>query len=157
MDPLFTEEQLNRMSREDILSLVKAMQAQYQKQETKIRVLEEKTKELEFLNAMLSDRLTLAQRRQFGASSEKYADGYVQLTLFNEAEQEADPDAPEPDMEEIHPSSYKRRKHSGKKEEDLSSFETTEVVEYKLAGADRYCPECGTKYKVVTKETVKRL
>ena len=155
MDPLFTEEQLNRMSREDILSLVKAMQAQYQKQETKIRVLEEKTKELEFLNAMLSDRLTLAQRRQFGASSEKYADGYVQLTLFNEAEQEADPDAPEPDMEEIHPSSYKRRKHSGKKEEDLSSFETTEVVEYKLAGADRYCPECGTKYKVVTKETVK--
>ena len=82
MDPLFTEEQLNRMSREDILSLVKAMQAQYQKQETKIRVLEEKTKELEFLNAMLSDRLTLAQRRQFGASSEKYADGYVQLTVF---------------------------------------------------------------------------
>ena len=45
----------------------------------------------------------------------------------------------------------------GKKEEDLSSFETTEVIEYKLAGADRYCPDCNTKYKVVTKETVKRL
>ena len=39
----------------------------------------------------------------------------------------------------------------------LSSFETTEVVEYKLTGADRYCPDCGTKYKAVTKETVKRL
>ena len=157
MELLFTEEQLRQMSREDICSLIKIMQEQRQKQGTRIQLLEEKTKELEFLNAMLSDRLTLAQRKRFGASSEKYADGYTQLNLFNEAEQEADPDAPEPDMEEIHPSSYKRRKHSGKKEEDLSTFETTEVIEYKLTGADRYCPDCGTKYKVVTKETVKRL
>ena len=164
MDPIFTEEQLNRMSRDDMLSLVKIMQVHYQKQketlekqETRIQLLEEKTKELEFLNAMISDRLTLAQRKRFGASSEKYADGYTQLNLFNEAEQEADPNAPEPDLEEVHPSSYKRKKRSGKKEEDLSSFETTEVIEYKLTGRDRYCPDCNTKYKVVTKETVKRL
>lgn len=157
MDPIFTEEQLNRMSREDMLSLVKMMQDHYQKQETRIQILEEKTKELEFLNAMLSDRLTLAQRKRFGASSEKYADGYTQLNLFNEAEQEADSNAPELDLEEVHPSSYKRKKRSGKKEEDLSSFETTEVIEYKLTGEDRYCPDCNTKYKVVTKETVKRL
>ena len=66
MDPIFTEEQLNRMSREDMLSLVKIMQDHYQKQgvalqkqkdtlqkqETRIQLLEEKTKELEFLNAM---------------------------------------------------------------------------------------------------------
>ena len=109
MDPIFTEEQLNRMSREDILSLVKMMQDHYQKQETRIQLLEEKTKELEFLNAMLSDRLTIAQRKRFGASSEKYADGYTQLNLFNEAEQEADPNAPEPDLEEVHPSSSRGR------------------------------------------------
>ena len=164
MDPSFTEEQLKRMSREDVLSLLKIMQEHRQKQEemllkqeTKIQLLEEETKELEFLNAMLSDRLTLAQRKRFGVSSEKYADGYTQLNLFNEAEQEADPDVPEPDLEEVHPVSYRRKKRSGKKEEDLSSFETTEVTEYKLTGADRYCPECNTKYKVVTKETVKRL
>lgn len=101
MESLFTEEQLNKMSREDIISLMKTMQEHYQKQETKIQILEEKTKELEFLNAMLSDRLTLAQRKQFGPSSETYVDGYMQLNLFNEAEQEADPDAPEPEMEEI--------------------------------------------------------
>ncbi len=164
MDPIFTGEQLNRMSREDMLSLLKIMQEHrqkqeetLQKQETRIQLLEEKTKELEFLNAMLSDRLALAQRKRFGASSEKYADGYTQLSLFNEAEQEAEPDAPEPDLEEVHPSSYKRKKRSGKKEEDLSSFETTEVIEYKLTGDDRYCPDCNTKYKVVTKESVKRL
>ena len=164
MDPIFTEEQLNRMSRDDMLSLVKIMQGHYQKQkealekqETRIQLLEEKTKELEFLNAMLSERLTIAKRKRLCASNEKYADGYTQLNLFNEEEQEADPNAPEPDLEEVHPSSYKRKKRSGKKEEDLSSFETTEVIEYKLTGADRYCPDCNTKYKVVTKETVKRL
>ena len=157
MDPIFTEEQLNRMSREDICSLLKIMQQHQQKQESRIRLLEEQKKELEFLNAMLSDRLTLAQKKRFGASSEKYAEGYTQLGLFNEAEQEADPDAPEPDLEEVHPSPYKRKKRSGKKEEDLSCFETTEVIEYKLTGEDRYCPNCNIKYKVVTKETVKRL
>ena len=75
MEPLFTEEQLNKMSRENITALITAMQKYRQKQEDQIRILQEKTKELEFLNAMLSDRLTLAQRKRFGASSEKYADG----------------------------------------------------------------------------------
>ena len=152
------------MSREDICSLLKIMQQHQQKQEetlqkqeSRIRLLEEQKKELEFLNAMLSDRLTLAQKKRFGASSENYAEGYTQLSLFNEAEQEADPNAPEPELEEVHPSPYKRRKRSGKKEEGLSSFETTEVIEYKLPDSDRYCPNCNTKYKVVTKETTKRL
>ena len=157
MDPLFTEDQLKQMSKETIIALMQTMQEHQKKQETKIQLLTEKTKELEFLNAMLSDRLTLAQRKRFGASSEKYADGYTQLSLFNEAEQEADLDAAEPELDEIPPSSYKRKKRSGKKAEDLSSFETTEVMEYKLEGSDRYCPDCGVKYKVVTKETVKRL
>lgn len=45
------------------------------------------------MNAMLSDCLALAQRRRFGSSSEKYADGYEQMDLFNEAEANADTDA----------------------------------------------------------------
>ena len=60
-------------------------------------------------------------------------------------------------FEEIRPSSYKRKKRKGKKEEDLSNFETVETRTYKLEGEARYCPECGKKYSVVTKETVKRL
>lgn len=157
MEPLFSEKQLQDMSKENIIALMQAMQAHQKKQETKIKLLEEKMKELEFMNALLSDRLTLAKRKQFGTSSEKYADGYTQMNLFNEAEQEADPAAAEPEMEEIHPKSYKRKKKTGKKEEDLSSFETTEIIEHKLEGEDRFCPECGTKYKVVTTETVKYL
>ena len=36
-----------------------------------------------------------------------YADGYTQLNLFNEAEQEADPNVLEPDLEEVHPAFYR--------------------------------------------------
>ncbi|MDE7067763.1 MAG: IS66 family transposase, partial [Schaedlerella arabinosiphila] len=154
---LFSEKQLQDMSKENIITLIQAMQVHQKKQETEIQLLKEKTKELEFMNALLSDRLALAQRKQFGSSSEKYAEGYEQMDLFNEAEQEADPNAAEPEMEEIHPKSYKRKKPTGKKEEDLSAFETTEVIKHKLEGNDRFCPECGTKYKVVTTETVKYL
>lgn len=157
MQSFFSDEQLNNMSRENLICLMQTMQAHQAKQEKQIQILTEKAKELEFMNALLSDRLTLAQRKQFGASSEKYTDGYEQMNLFNEAEQEADLNAPEPDMEEIHPSSYKRKKRAGKKEQDLSAFETTRVIEHKLEGEARYCPDCHTKYKVVTTETVKYL
>lgn len=155
MEPIFTDEQLNTMSRENLIELMKIMRDQQRKTETKMQLMEEKQKELEFLNALLSDRLTLAQRRRFGASSEKYADGYEQLNLFNEAEAAAEMEDTKTEETEI--PSHKRKKRAGKKEEDLSSFEVTERIEYKLTGEDRYCPDCGKKYKVVTKETIKRL
>ena len=157
MEPIFTEEQLNHMSRENLIELMKVMREQTIKKEMEIQLLKDRQKELEFINALLSDRLSLAQRKQFGSSSEKYAEGYEQMSLFNEAEMSSDPETVEPSFEEIHPSSYKRKKRTGKKEEDLSGFEVTETHEYRLDGEDRYCPDCGKKYKVVTKETVKRL
>lgn len=156
MDPFFTEEQLNNMSRENMMEVMRIMQNQVRKKETEVQLLKDKQKELEFMNAMLSDRLALAQRRRFGSSSEKYADGYEQMDLFNEAEVNADTDTAEIEEKIVIPS-HKRKKRTGKKEEDLSNFEVTETIEYKLTGEDRYCPDCGTKYKVVTKEVVKRL
>ena len=75
MEPLFSEKQLQDMSKENIITLIQAMQVHQKKQETEIQLLKEKTKELEFMNALLSDRLALAQRKQFGTSSENYAEG----------------------------------------------------------------------------------
>ena len=143
MQPFFTDEQLKNMNRENLAQVITLMQEHQTKLEAKQKILEEKVHEPEFLNALLSDKLTLAQRKQFGSSSEKYADGYTQMNLFNEAEQEADPESAEPEMEEVHPSSYKREKWAGKKDEDLSAFPTTEVIEHKLEGPDRYCLDCG--------------
>lgn len=122
MHSIFTEEQLNHMSRENLVELIKIMKNESSKKEQKIsekeqeiRLLKEREKELLFLNALLSDRLTLAQKKQFGSSSEKYAEGYEQMHLFNEAEKEVDPNAEEPAFEEIHPSSYKRKNVAAKK------------------------------------------
>ena len=156
MNPFFSEEQLNNMSRENMIEVLKIMQEQSRKKENEIQLLKDRQKELEFMNAMLADRLALAQRKQFGSSSEKYAEGYEQMDLFNEAEAAAEINDTE-DCDEIVIAAHKRKKRAGKKEEDLSSFEVTETIEYKLTGEERHCPDCGTKYKVVTKETVKRL
>lgn len=61
MEPIFTEDQLKNMSREALIELMQVMQEQQRKAETKLKLMEETQKELEFLNAMLSDRLTLAK------------------------------------------------------------------------------------------------
>lgn len=57
MEPFFTEEQLNHMSRENMIELMKIMREQTMKKEREIQILKDKQKELEFINAMLSDRL----------------------------------------------------------------------------------------------------
>lgn len=66
MEPIFTDKQLNNMSREDLISLTKLVQAQTKKKDMEIQLLKEKQKELEFLNAMLSDRFTLARGNSLG-------------------------------------------------------------------------------------------
>ena len=80
MNSIFTEEHLNNMSRENLVEIIKIMknesskkEQEISKKEQEIRLLKEREKELEFLNALLSDRLTLAQKKRFGSSSEKYA------------------------------------------------------------------------------------
>ena len=57
MDPFFTEEQLNNMSRENMMEVMRIMQNQVRKKETGVQLLKDKQKELAFMNAMLLDRL----------------------------------------------------------------------------------------------------
>ena len=52
MEPIFTDKQLNNMSREDLISLMKIVQEQTKKKDTEIQLLKDKQKELEFLNAL---------------------------------------------------------------------------------------------------------
>ena len=62
-----------------------------------------------------------------------------QFSLFNEAEDAADPRAAEPDLEQI---TYKRRKQAGKQEQDFSGLPVEQVI-HELQPAERVCPECG--------------
>lgn len=93
---------------------------------------------LEALVKYYEEQLRLAKYRQFGASSEK---GEIpeQLGLFDEAENTADPNRAEPELEEIN---YHRHKRAGRREEDLSAL-PVEVVEYTLLESEKACPDCG--------------
>ena len=46
MEPIFTDKQLNNMSREDLISLMKIVQEQTKKKDTEIQLLKEKHKNL---------------------------------------------------------------------------------------------------------------
>ena len=82
----------------------------------------------------------LSLHRRFGRSSEVSRE---QKELFNEAEEESKPSAPEPTIEEV---TYKRRKKIGKREEQLENL-PEEVIEYRLAPEEQVC-SCGGELHV---------
>ena len=82
------------------------------------------------------------KRRQFGSSSEKFPidnTEYRQTSLLSNVAPDTIEKPPEPETEEI---TYKRRKHKGKREEDLTGLHV-ERIDYKLSEEERACPECG--------------
>lgn len=93
---IFSMKQLNNMSRENMVELLMIQQNQKLQLQNKLKLAEEKLHEAQFMNALLNEKLSLDERKRFGASSEKYGDGYAQLNLFNEAEANASPDEAEP-------------------------------------------------------------
>ena len=109
----YTAEQLKNLSKDELIEeILKQQEVILKKQE-------------EYNN--LLERLTANNANTFGRKSEKMEyDG--QESIFNEVEAAAEEEAPEPEMEEI---TYSRKKHSGKREQDLSNFPTT-VVNHEL-------------------------
>jgi hypothetical protein len=93
--------------------------------------------ELEGLVKYYEELFRLSKSRQFGASSEK-GEVYDQLGFFDEVENTADADEPEPEYEQI---TYTRRKRVGKRKDDLSAL-PVEVMLHKLPEEDMNCPEC---------------
>jgi len=92
-------------------------------------------------NTYLSEQLLILRQHLFGSKSEqKIAIAFDdQLSLFNEAEAESNPIAPEPEFEEV---TYKRKKSKGKREIDLSGLPVERIV-YELSENERICPVCG--------------
>lgn len=94
--------------------------------------------ELEMLVKFYEEQFRLSKHHQFGPSSEK-GDSPEQFGLFDEAENAADLQKSEPELEEI---TYTRRKRIGKRKDDLSAL-PVETVEHKLPEEEQVCPECG--------------
>ena len=100
--------------------------------------------ELESLVKFYEEQFRLYQHRQFGASSEKGVPP-DQISLFDEAENTADPDQPEPVLEQI---TYTRSKRQGKREDDLSGL-PVEIVKHILPEEERFCRECNEPLHVM--------
>lgn len=102
--------------------------------------LEQQNTELKLKVAWLEEKLRLSQHQRFGRSSERTETGSIQLSLFNEAETEAEPAVEEPTVETI---TYERKKQQpGQREEKLKNL-PVERVEYRLSEEEQVCSCCG--------------
>ena len=99
--------------------------------------LEQKIAELTAKLTWFEEQFRLSQQKKFGASSERTHPD--QLSLFNEAESEADPSIHEPTMETI---TYHRKKQRGQREAMIESL-PVELIEYRLLETEQICSCCG--------------
>lgn len=101
----------------------------------------------------LTEMIMLLRKEKFGSSSEKtpkQVDG--QISLFNEAEIEADDTVSEPITKEVH--GYNRRNPKTKREEIIKDLPVREVL-CESAPEDLLCPRCNTELKPIGKEVVR--
>ena len=116
--------------------------------------LEEQKNRIADLEIMLQNM----QRMLFGKKSEKMvpqvpADAGEQMSMFNEAEQDADPEVPDPlAVEEVEVTAHKRKKNSRK--ELFGKFPVL-TQDYLLDSSARNCDECGQPMDLIGKELVK--
>ena len=106
---------------------------------------------LEHMNEILLNM----QRARFGQSSEKQK--YVfpdQLSVFNEAEAEQDPKAPEPDEKTIIVPEHKRKPK--RPLADRMSELLSEDVILELPEDERYCPSCGNSLRKMGKKFLRK-
>lgn len=115
-----------------------------------VQLLKEEKANLEIKLKWFEEQYRLQQNKLFGKSSEKISSD--QLSLFNEAESELKPEAPEPSAEEI---SYKRKKKQGQKEENFKDL-PVETIEYYLPENEQNC-DCGSKLHIMSKQIRKEL
>ena len=116
--------------------------------------LEEQKNRIADLEIMLQNM----QRMLFGKKSEKMvpqvpADAGEQMSMFNEAEQDADPEVPDPlAVEEVEVAAHKRKKNCRK--ELFGKFPVL-TQDYLLDSPARNCDECGQPMDFIGKELVK--
>lgn len=102
----------------------------------------------------LTEMIMLLRKDKFGSSSEKTPKNEIpgQLSLFNEAEVEADASGPKPITRDV--KGYKRVDHKTKREELIRDLPVREVP-CDLPDEEKFCGQCVTPLKPLGKETVR--
>lgn len=93
-------------------------------------------------------------RKLFGKGSETSKSLGIegQMSLFDEAEQEADPTVPEPTLEEVYV--VCKKKYKGQRKEKLDKLPHDKVV-FRLASEDLSCPQCASELIRVGEEFIR--
>ena len=118
-------------------------------------IVEEKDRriaELEQQIQWLMSQIHLAKHKQFGVSSENTTDN--QISLFNEAELNADLAVPEPELTQIKTHYRKRTRLTTDK---LPNDLPVEVIEHELPIENRFCSDCGNELHTMGRETREEL
>ena len=134
-----SKEQLAKLNKKDILQLLLESMEQEKELRSQLAVLTDELKRTNQQMQVILEKWNLAQANRFGRSSEKmgYDTGICQqlelavmyAECFNEAEATVNGTPPdEPDMEEVTVTAHKRKKHAGKREEDLKDLPHAEPV-----------------------------
>lgn len=156
MEKKYSENELTKYDKEVIISLFLSMQ---QLTENLSRTCAEQKVQLEQVNQnmnLILEQLNIAKHKQFGRSSEKMVnDGQLEM-CFNEAEVTiANKFVVEPELEEVCPKPYKRKKSKGKRDEDLKNLPVI-VINHELS-EEELRERLGDKWKRLPDEVYKRL
>lgn len=113
--------------------------------------------ELEGRMNVLMEALRLAQRKRFGASSEKSEDTLSeQLSfLFNEAEVFAEEQRNKEDVTVV--AAHKRHKKHEYTLDKIPEDVPVEQVEHRLEGQELVCPQCGGELTEIGKEVINKM
>ncbi len=96
------------------------------------------------------EQLKLSKKKMYGASAEKIAKDYGQISFFNEAEAERTPMLPEPKAEDV------VRKNNMKKKRGIKDiYKNLEILEkeYDLSDDEKICGKCGSEMTFLRWET----
>ena len=162
-----SEEQLVKLNKKDVLQLLLDSMAQEKELRSQLAVLTDELKRTNQQMQVILEKWNLSQANRFGRSSEKmgYDTGTCQqlelavmyAECFNEAEATVNGTPPdEPDMEEVTVTAHKRKKHAGKREEDLKDLPHAEPVISTLT-EEELLEQLGPGYRQLKDEVYQRL
>ena len=114
--------------------------------------LTDKVEQLSMQLSWYEEQIRLSRQKRFGASSEKTT--IEQISIFNEAEAEAQEEKKEPTMGEVRPPANGKKK--GHKDKLLKPL-PKETITYTLSEEEKVCPVCGDKLHEMKKEIRKEL
>jgi transposase len=120
--------------------------------EHEILKLKNRIVQLEQENKTLHETVEFLTHKLFGRSSEKTSVISGQINLFNEAEIEISPCAPEPNLQEV--SKYRRKKFKEQRAEFLKDMPHDTVI-CSLEDDERFCEKCGTPLERIGREFIR--